>query len=129
MKGPSQRLLPFVICKLRVQLLNCQSLQLPLTVFLQLLLPIVHAQAADNVDATASADGSQQPSLAAQSPISQKPLQSQDDGRTADGKEGLHVAWAWLMRMKLQIWSRERSSPSNVTSDNTPVQSRSRWEY
>ncbi|KAH8596729.1 hypothetical protein B0O99DRAFT_107423 [Bisporella sp. PMI_857] len=84
MKSASKRLLPFVI------------------LFLRLLLPTVAAQVEQNVETTVSADGSPQPSLAAQSPTPQKPLQGEDDGRSLDSAELVERALHSLQRYQRQ---------------------------
>ncbi|TVY84737.1 Protein sel-1-like protein [Lachnellula suecica] len=66
MKGGCKRLLPFFI------------------LFLEILLPITHAKALREEATLSSADGSPQPSVAAQSPTPEHPPQEPKDGRSTE---------------------------------------------
>jgi len=62
--------------------------KLTLAVLLQLVLPTVFAQAQQDVESAVNAQGTPEPSLAAESPAPQKPLREQEDpSRTGDGKD------------------------------------------
>ncbi|CZT12524.1 related to HRD3-involved in degradation of Hmg2p [Rhynchosporium agropyri] len=67
--------------------------------FASLIYPAVFAQVQDDKDTTSTADGSPQPSLAAQSATPQQPLQGKDGGRKkVDGAEQVDKALFFLRR-------------------------------
>ncbi|KAF4632481.1 hypothetical protein G7Y89_g5643 [Cudoniella acicularis] len=68
-------------------------------VFLQIILPVTLAQVADDHKTTVIADGSPQPSVAAQSPTPQKPLRDGENGhKRIDGTEQVEKALIFLRR-------------------------------
>lgn len=87
MKNSIQRLLPFFICLFYYASLNTKSLTYNIVLLLQLALPVVSAQVQGSIRSASSADGSPQPSVAAQSPTPHKPLRESEDGRSTDGEE------------------------------------------
>lgn len=95
MKYSYQRLLPFAI------------------LLLELALPFSYAQAQENVETAVSADGSPKPSIAAQSPTPQKPLQESSNGRTTNGAELVDKALYFLRRHERQN-PRPSRKPSGI---------------
>jgi len=88
------RRLWFLICMLWCLDAHCalKLILIPQLVFLPFIYPIVFAQIHDDTDTTVTADGSPQPSVAAQSSTPQQPLHEQADGRRKiDGRDTISL--------------------------------------
>ncbi|KAH6711732.1 hypothetical protein BKA61DRAFT_487706 [Leptodontidium sp. MPI-SDFR-AT-0119] len=86
----------------------------PPPVFLSFIYPTVLGQVHDDTDTTVTADGSPQPSVAAQSPTPQQPLHEQDGGRRKiDGTEQVDKALFFLRRYE-RLHPRPSRKPSGI---------------
>ena len=65
-------------------------------------MPSVYAQAQEHSGTAVTADGSSQPSVAAQSPTPQKPLRESAESRSTNGKDDSHILGALLIYIKAQ---------------------------
>lgn len=88
-----------------------------LAVFLSILSPVL-AQKEQDVESRTAADGSPQPSVAAQSPTPQQPLREQDDGRRKiDGRSGYMGDGTYADILKAPSRSTRPSSSYADTND------------